>query len=219
MKSLVLAVRISLGLFLCGVIVLHCLPSPLLQTTQGVQLSYDPRFNFLSEYARTQYAPLMEVNFLLLAITAASLARALWLTGLRREGWCLVGAGIFLVLLACFRTDLVDLRTDALTCGDPSRVEPCTLVGRVHNPLSTVVFGFVGAAAVSLLARRVPRWHRVVWAAIACALLGLVLVTLSLLYLRHIGYTSRLWVGLMQRALVIPALLWLWALTTELSAP
>lgn len=219
MKHLVLAVRTSLALFLCGVIALHFLPGPLLQTTQGVQLSYDPRFNFLSEYARTQYAPLMEVNFICLAVTAASLARALWLTGLRREGWFLVGAGLFLVLLACFRTDLVDLRTDALTCGDPLRVEPCTSVGRVHNPLSTVVFGFVAAAAVSLLARRVPRWRSIAWAAVACALLGLILVGLSLLYLRSIGYTARLWVGLMQRALVVPALLWLWALTTRLTAP
>ena len=123
MRCLILAVRVSLVLFVCGILTLHLLPGTVLQATQGKTIPYDPRFNFLSEYARTQYTLLMEVNFLLLAATAASLARALWLTGLRREGWFLSGAGLFLVLLACFRTDLVDLRTDALTCGDPLRVE------------------------------------------------------------------------------------------------
>lgn len=208
--------RVGMVGFLMGVLALHLLPKPLLIATDGQLHAYDPRLNFLSEYVRTQYGFLMELNFIALALTAGGLGKGLWRTGLKREGLALAGASVCLVLLALFRTDLVDLRTDALTCGDPTRIEACTLVGRVHNPLSTIVFGFVVFAAGSLLQRRVPRWRTLGWWAVACGLLALLLVGASLLYLRTIGYTARVWVGLMQRSLVLPALLWLWGLAKKL---
>lgn len=216
MKRYAVLARSAVISSLFGMGTLHLLPNIKIYSSKGEVYSYDPRFNFLSEYVRTQYGSLMIFVFLSLALSALALGGALWKTELRREAVSLGGASVFLILLAFFRTDLVDLRTDAITCGDPTRIEPCTILGRIHNPLSTVVFGFVFLVAVSLFARRTPKLHSIAWGAVVCGALALFLVVVSFLYLRSIGYTARAWVGLMQRALVLPTLLWLWWTTKKI---
>jgi hypothetical protein len=214
MRSLSPALVARLGLLLAaaGIVTLHLLPGPVLTATTGQSVLYDPRLNFLSEYVRTQYGPLMTFNFCALGGAAVAAAWALRSAGLRREAGFVVGAALFLILLAVFPTDLTDLRQDGSACDLPLRIEPCTWVGRVHNPLSSVVFGCLGATWLSLAWRRRPEWRPVLWAGVACALLGAALVGASTLYLMHVPGVSRHWLGLMQRSVVAPAVLWLWLL-------
>jgi hypothetical protein len=204
--------RLCLLLSAAGIVVLHLLPRPVLEATTGQVALYDPRLNFLSEYVRTQYGPLMTFNFVTLAGAAVVAAWALRAAGLGREAKLVAVAAIFLALLAVFPTDLVDLRRDGAACDDPLRIEPCTWVGRVHNPLSTVVFCCLGATWLSLASRRRPQWRSVVWAGVACSLLAAGLVGGSAVYSRQIPEVGRHWIGMMQRSVVVPALVWLWLL-------
>jgi hypothetical protein len=186
-------------------VLLHTLPPPHLAARTGVMVPYRP-WNFLSELVRTEYGPGMTACFFLLGLSVLATARALARHRLRREALLLSLAGAALFLLGFFPTDLADLTTDALTCGQPTRIEPCTLVGRIHNPLSTLVFAPIGLAIVSCCRFREPFLTRL---AVLCGLLALGGVLAATLYLQTIGWEGRWWTGLMQRSLVFPALLWL----------
>jgi hypothetical protein len=201
---------VGLGLAGLDLAILHALPAPRLHATTGALIPYRP-WNFLSEFARTDYAVLMTACFFLLAIGTLATAIALRPLRLRREALLLTVAGVSLALLGILPTDLADLTTDAVTCGQPTRIEPCTLVGRIHNPLSMLVLGAIVLAILSFCARsrREPQWRGVARRAALCGVLALCGIVASTLYLHGIGWHGRAWTGLMQRSLVIPALLWL----------
>jgi Protein of unknown function (DUF998) len=206
---------IALGVFL--LVLLHLLPHPTLYATTGRAFPYRPT-NFLSELVRTQYGPLMTVCFFILAVGSGALAGALW-TSLRRESWLLGLAALALGALGFFPTDLADLTTDAVTCGQAARIEPCTLIGRIHNPLSTLVFAPIALTALSLLwrARTQQAWRPLAFLALGCGALAVVLLICARLYLSSIGWTGRGWTGLMQRSLVLPALIFLGAVAKSLA--
>ncbi|MGC4044032.1 MAG: DUF998 domain-containing protein [Armatimonas sp.] len=212
--------RFSLGATLVAtalICLLHVLPHPMLLATTGMQYPYRPT-NFLSELVRTQYGPLMTGCFFLLGAGAGTLALALWAKN-RREGLLMALAALALCLLGLFPTDLADLTTDKVTCGEPTRIEPCTLVGRIHNPLSTLVFAPIALLAVSLLwrSRTEPTWRFLRWVILGCGALALVLLLCARLYLLSSGWTGRGWTGLMQRSLVLPAVIFLTYLAIYIS--
>jgi len=202
---------IGFGLAGVGLVVLHLLPAPMLHATTGALIPYHP-WNFLSEFVRTQYGPLMTACFFLLAL--GTFAAAITLRHLRRESALMVVAGLALVMLGCFPTDLADLTTDAVTCGQPTRIEPCTMVGRIHNPLSTLVFGPIVLVALCFCVRsyREPQWRCIAGLAIASGILAVCGIVGATIYLHTIGWHGRWWTGLMQRSLVFPALLWVFNL-------
>jgi hypothetical protein len=208
--------RSGLLLFAAGIVTLHLLPAPMLSTTTGQMLPYDPRLNFLSEYVRTQYGLVMTASFWTLGATAAAAAWAFRRAGLGREALALAVAALFAALLALFPTDLTDLRADGPACDLALRIEPCTWVGRVHNPLSSVVFGCLGATWLSLALRRRPEWKAVVRGGVACLVLAAVLVGASALYLMQLRGVGRHWLGLMQRSAAASALLWFWLVLRRL---
>src|SRR5262249_17797733 len=90
---------ITFGLAGVDLIVLHLLPAPMLHTTMGALIPYHP-WNFLSEFVRTQYGPLMTACFFLLAL--GTFATAVMYRHLRRESALMVAAGIALIMLGCF---------------------------------------------------------------------------------------------------------------------
>jgi Protein of unknown function (DUF998) len=205
-RSMQPAARIStacLAAALLLLIVLHCIPGLELIATTGERIPYDPRVNFLSEYVRTPAAPLMIGFFLLVAGHAGTLA---WLArelGLHAASKALLAASFVALLLVVFPTDLAELRTDFGTCGDPSRVEPCTWVGRVHDILPEVLFACIGVTWLALV-----RVRRLAWAGLGAGLAAFVLLVAA-----HIAVVSnvdpgRWWVGLLQRAVIGPTLLW-----------
>ncbi len=203
--------RVGIGGFaLAGLClaVLQSLPAPYLQATTGTIVSYH-LWNFLSEYVRTQYAPLMLAVFFCLAVGTLSAAFAL--RHLRREAVLLMIAGVALLLLICFPTDLADMTTDAVTCGQPNRIEPCTLTGRIHNQLSTVVFAPIFLVIFSICARSrwETHWRGAAHFAIVCGALALCGSMASAFYLHTLGWQGRVWTGLLQRSLVFPTLLWM----------
>lgn len=191
--------------------ILHLLPTPHLHATTGTVIPYRP-WNFLSEYVRTEYAPLMTAIFFLLAIGV--LGAAIAVRALRREAALLTVAGITLALLGVFPTDLADLTTDAVTCGQPNRIEPCTLAGRIHNPLSTLVSAPILLTILSFCARsrREERWRGLARFATVCGTFALWGIVTVLCYRHAVGWQGRWWTGLLQRSLVVPALLWVFGL-------
>jgi len=200
----------ALGLAIAGLALLHVLPAPHLHATTGALVLYRP-WNFLSEFARSDYAPLMTACFFLLSLSMLATGAALR-RSLPREALLLVLAGVALALLGLFPTDLVDFSTDAITCGMPGRIEPCTLVGRIHNPLSNLVFGPILLLLISCCTRcrtEPQRWRSVTRLAAVCGLLALGGIIAATVYLHAIGWQGRWWTGLMQRSLVFPALLWM----------
>ncbi|MES2458984.1 MAG: DUF998 domain-containing protein [Armatimonadota bacterium] len=199
---------VSLGLAGAGLAVLHILPTPRLHATTGAVVSYQP-WNFLSEYVRTDYAPIMIACFVFLGL--GTLATATMLRYLRREAILLTVAGVSLLLLSLFPTDLADLTTDAVTCGQSTRIEPCTLAGRIHNPISTLVFLpiFLVIASVCVRNFRQPQWRRVTRLSAVCGALALCCLIATPAYLHLFDWQGRLWTGLTQRSLVFPALLWI----------
>jgi hypothetical protein len=187
----------------------------MLMGSTGARVSYDPTLNFLSEYVRTQYGPLMTANFVLLAIAGGSLGFEFGRVGLRREARFMWGAALFLVLLALLPTDLADFRTDLSTCHDPARVEPCTWVGRVHDFLPNFAFGFVALVGICL-SRRIE-WLPIAKKGAWCAAFAAILALVSHFYVTHRApHVERIWVGLSQRGVVAPALLWMAMLITDL---
>ncbi|WP_395088488.1 DUF998 domain-containing protein [Armatimonas sp.] len=196
---------VSIALAGADLVVLHVLPSPRLHATTGATYPYHP-WNFLSELVRSDYSPLMTACFFLLGLGALAAARALFKHNLKRESVLLAIAGVSLLLLGFFPTDLADLTTDDLTCGQLTRIEPCTLIGRIHNPLSTLVFAPIFLAIASFCLRRERFLSRL---ALFCGALALGGIVGASLYLHSIGWHGRWWTGLMQRSLVFPALLWL----------
>jgi hypothetical protein len=199
----------SIALAVLLLAMLHLLPHPTLYATTGATSPYRPT-NFLSELVRTQYGPLMTTCFFVLAAGSWALAGALR-ASLRRESWLLGLAALALGALGFFPTDLADLTTDAVTCGQASRIEPCTRIGRIHNPLSTLVFAPIALTALSLLwrARTQQAWRPLAFLALGCGALAVVLLICARLYLISVGWTGRGWTGLMQRSLVLPALIFL----------
>ena len=186
-------------------VLLHALPAPQLHATTGATIAYRP-WNFLSELVRTDYGPLMTACFFLLGVGCGAAAWALREHEQRRASALLAVASVALLLLGFFPTDLADLTTDAYSCGLPTRPEPCTFVGRIHNPLSILIFVPLLLAIVSLSRQRVPfltRLGQVCGALMLCGSVGVAL------YLWSIGWHGRWWTGLLQRSLVFPALLWL----------
>lgn len=196
---------VSLTLASADLALLHLLPAPRLYATTGAIFPYRP-WNFLSELVRSDYGSGMTACFFLLALGALATGQALRKHAWRSESALLTLAGVALLLLGFFPTDLADLSTDALTCGLPTRPEPCTLIGRIHNPLSTLVFGPI-FLAIALCGVRRERFLRGL--ALLCAALALGGIVGATLYLRAIGWHGRWWTGLMQRSLVFPALFWL----------
>ncbi len=199
---------VCLGLATGGLFFLHLIPPPLLHATTGALIPYRP-WNFLSEFARTDYAPLITTCFFLMGI--GTLSTGVMLRPFRREAILLALAGIALLLLGCFPTDLSDLTSDVPTCNSPGRIEPCTLIGRIHNPLSTVVFFPIMLAALSAIerGRRYPRWRGFALLAVVCGCLAGFGVVGATAYMHSIGWEGRWWTGLMQRSLVFPAFLWI----------
>ncbi|MBC7804607.1 MAG: DUF998 domain-containing protein [Akkermansiaceae bacterium] len=191
-----------------GLLVLHALPTPQLHATTGAHIPYQP-VNFLSEFVRTDYAPLMIACFFLLALGA--MATAVTLRRLRREAILVAIAGIALGLLGVFPTDLSDLTTDRFTCGSADRVEPCTVTGLIHNPLSTMVFLPLLLTALSVCARsfKEPHWRGIAYLAVGCGVVAVGGIVGATFYLQSLGWEGRWWTGLMQRSLVFPALLWM----------
>lgn len=208
----------GLGLAVADLAALHVLPTLHLHARTGTSVPYRP-WNFLSELVRTEAGPWMTLCFVLLAVGALGAAGAL--RRLRPEALLLAVAGVSLALLAFFPTDLADLSTDALTCGRPTRIEPCTWVGRIHNPLSTAVFVPIAAvmASLGLRGRRDPRWRFAARWGVVCGALALAGVVGATLYLQSIGWQGRWWTGLMQRSLVAPSLLWLAGVLAALRPP
>ena len=208
--------QVFLALATLDVLILQALPGKLLHATNGRTFPYRPQ-NFLSEIVRTQYGPWMTLAFLLLAGAALSLGVELRKRRLRET--TLVGvAGFALLALAFFPTDLADLTTDKLTCGEPTRLEPCTLVGRIHNPLSTLVFAPILLCALSFLARARTEsaWRPLARRAVLCGVLAALGILGATLYLRLTGWDGRWWTGLMQRSLVFPSILWMASLAGSL---
>jgi hypothetical membrane protein len=199
---------IAFGLAGVGLAILHALPTPRLHATTGRVVTYQP-WNFLSEYVRTDYAPLMIFCFVLLGF--GTLAAAATLRHLRREAILLTVAGAALFLLSFFPTDLADLTTDAVTCGHATRIEPCTVAGRIHNPLSTLVFVpiFLVILSMSVRSCREPHWQSVARLSAACGALMLCCLIATLFYQTMLDWHGRAWTGLAQRSLVFPALLWM----------
>lgn len=199
---------VTLGLAGIGLVALHSLPTPTLHATTGALITYRP-VNFLSEFVRTEYAPLMTACFFLLALSV--LATAVVLRQLLREAILVAVAGVALTLLGLFPTDLSELTSNGFTCGMPERIEPCTLRGRIHDPLSTMVFGPIFLTAFSFCARsrRERHWLGVAWLAVICGTLAVCGIIAATIYLQTHGWHGRWWTGLMQRSLVFPALLWM----------
>lgn len=196
---------------------LHLAPQPMLLATTGASIPYDWRLNFLSELVRTQYGPAMTANFVLLAIACACTAFAFRHAALPREAWLLAGCAAVFALLALLPSDLAELRTDASTCGDPARIEPCTWVGRAHDVLPNALFVLIGLTCLSLFRRKTAPWRRVVMAAGLCAAGAIVLVVLAALYVQAVAPSGRVWVGLLQRAVVVPGIGWLCAVNAGLA--
>ena len=142
---------------------------------------------------------------------AGMLAASVTLRWLRPESTLLAVAGVALLLLGCFPTDLADLSTNTVTCGSSARVEPCTLVGRIHNPLSTFVFAPILLTMVSLgvRSRSEARWRGVSRWGVVCGVLAACGIASAAAYLHAAGWHGALWTGLMQRSLVLPVLLWM----------
>ncbi|MBC8101829.1 MAG: DUF998 domain-containing protein [Cytophagales bacterium] len=208
----------GLGLAGVGLTLLHALPTPQLHATTGAHPPYRP-WNFLSEYVRTDHAPLMTACFFLLALGTLASATILFRKHLRWEAALLALAGMALLLLGLFPTDLADMTTDAVTCGQAARIEPCTLAGRVHNPLSTLVLVpillVVGSFCVR--SRREPQWRGVTRLAVACGALALCGLTAAFFYLHALGWQGRWWTGLQQRSLVFPILAWMTGLLVAIT--
>jgi hypothetical protein len=211
--------RLSLILFALGVLALHLLPSPILVSTSNRLIPYDFRLNFLSEYVRTQYGWLMTLNFCLLGVAALSGAYATHARQLKTETKLLFVAGAFLFLLALFRCDLVELTRDGPQCDNPARIEPCTWMGNVHNPLSSVVFLSLGLVWLKLALRK-PREmlrNKVIMQGLFCLACVVIFTHLSSVYVSHIQVSERHWFGLGQRSIVLPAITWFWFLLNYLS--
>lgn len=200
--------------FLIGVgalvlLVLHLAPEPATLADDGQLHPYNPQLNFLSEYVRTQYGHGMTAWFVIMGAATLATARTFLAQELRREAAAIAAVGIVLVLLACFPTDLAELRTDTSTCGDPTRIEPCTWVGRVHDALPTLIFA-LGALTLGSLGKRAKSEARALLR--TGALLGalaLVLLVASHFWLRS-WFDGRYWVGLPQRVVVLAGAAWLW---------
>lgn len=209
--------QVALVAAVAGLVVLHLLPRPLLHATTGELIPYDPRVNFLSELVRTQYGSLMTASFVALAISGATGSIAVHRAGLRREAALLGGAALTLALLALLPSDLAELRTDASTCGDPTRVEPCTWVGRAHDVLPNALFFLLGAVWFSLLLYRRAEWARVVWAGVLCAAIAIVLAVATRLYVADGTSVARIWIGATQRSVIGSAIIWLWIFLAHLA--
>lgn len=204
---------ISFALAGLDLTLLHALPTPRLHATTGATFPYQP-YNFLSELVRSDYGPWMTVCFFLLGVGAGAAAWAVHRHQLRRESALLAVASLALLLLGFFPTDLADLSTDDYTCGLPSRPEPCTVVGRIHNPLSTLVFAPIFLVIASMCFRRERFLTRL---AAFCGLLAIGGIVAATLYLQSISWQGRWWTGLMQRSLVFPSLLWMVGLLWHLA--
>jgi hypothetical protein len=193
-----------------NIALLHLLPAPKLYATNNQVFDYKP-WNFLSEFARTQYGIWMTLCFILMGTGALSLGLALHTHRLKYEAILIAIAAIALFGLAVFPTDLADLRYSHTTCGLPTRIEPCTLVGRIHNPLSTFVFAPIALMTASLIwrSRKDFVWKPVARAGVFCGVLALLCVVGAKFYLHNIHWQGASWTGLMQRSLVLPALLYL----------
>lgn len=204
--------QLGVALFGLGMLLLHVLPSPMLYSTTSQLIPYDWHLNFISEYSRTQYGPLMTFNFFMLSLASFAASAAMRRCALLREANFLALAGISLFLLAVFPSDLTDLRVDGPNCADATRVEPCTLSGRIHNPSSVVGFGAVALVWLSLAWRRKREMKEVVKAGVHCFALLLLLVGCCFLYASHMPDFHRYWFGMIQRSIVFVCLLWLWFL-------
>lgn len=209
--------QVALVAAMAGLVVLHLLPRPLLHATTGELIPYDPRVNFLSELVRTQYGSLMTACFVALAVSGATGSIAVHRAGLRREAVLLGGAAVTLALLALLPSDLAELRTDASTCGDPTRIEPCTWVGRAHDILPNALFLLLGAVWLSLVRYRRAAWARVVWAGVLCAVVAIVLAVASRLYVADVTSVQRIWIGATQRSVIGSAIVWLWIFLAHLA--
>jgi hypothetical protein len=207
--------RAGLVWFSLGMVVLHLLPHPMLSATTGASIPYDPRLNFMSEYVRTQYGPLMTLNFLALSFAAGFGASALNGRGLKREAGLLGLAALCLVFLAVFQTDLAVLAADGNQCGIPDRIEPCTFSGLIHNFMPPGVFGSIGLVWLSLRERRRQELNRIVQSAWICLGLAVVLLGASTIWLQNIPGTNRHWAGLTQRSIAIAGISWIWILFRE----
>ncbi|UJR87011.1 DUF998 domain-containing protein [Sandaracinus amylolyticus] len=197
------------------VVALHLADATLIGST-GATLAYDGRLNFLSELARTDLGPAMTSVFVVLGLASALSALGMHRSERVREARWVAGVAIVFVLLALLPTDLRDFRgaINASTCGDPSRIEPCTWVGRAHDVLPNVLFALIGLTWWELRRSRAIAWAPAVQAGRVCGAIALVLLIAAEVYLRVALPEAPIWVGLTQKAVVAPALVW-FALVNE----
>jgi hypothetical protein len=85
------------------------------------------------------------------------------------------------------------------------------VAGRIHNPLSTLVFVpiFLVILSMSVRSCREPHWQSVARLSAACGALMLCCLIATLLYQTMLDWHGRMWTGLAQRSLLFPALLWM----------
>ena len=201
--------RLGLLLSLAGLLTLHLVPAPVLTATTGQVVAYDPRVKFLSEYVRTQYGPLDDRRVVLACRLGGGGLLGVAAGGAGPRGQACGGCGDVLGASGVVSHGPGGPSAGRLTCGDPLRIEPCTWAGRVHAPLSSVVFGCIAGTWGSVAWRRRPAMAaRGVGGARVHAVGRVPAGWLRALPQQAPG-TGRHWIGLMQRSLVAPALMWL----------
>lgn len=184
-------------------------------------VAYDPRRNFLSEYALTNRAALMLVAFSALTATALLLAQALRDRGMDRVALCLLLAGIGTMVLGICRTDPAWVVREGVWTKPPPFSG--TWGGFVHDQCSLLVFLPLLLAAAGIgpgVSRETWSWRRV-GMAFAAGALGLAIGYLLQRALtgRWPGEAASLWTGLTQRVVLVPVLSWLGWLAAGLSRP
>lgn len=190
------------------VFVLHLVPDLVLVTRTGDTITYDARLNFLSELARTQWGSVMIGCFVGLGAATGLTASAFAARQRRWIALAVFGMAVVIMLLAVFPTDLNDFRYATMACDEVDRIEPCTWVGRVHDVLPALLVPLAAFVGIALL-RAGPPWRRLGWAGAGALVIAIGLASLAYLYVRHTTAVPRPWVGLMQRAVAVPALGWL----------
>lgn len=190
------------------VLALHLVPDLVLVTRTGDTVAHDARLNFLSELARTQWGSVMTGCFVGLGVATGLTASAFAARQRRWIALAVFGMAVVITLLAVFPTDLNDFRYATMACDEVDRIESCTWVGRVHDVLPVLLVPLAAFVGIALL-RAGASWRRLGWAGAGALAVAIGLASLAYLYVQHTTAVPRPWVGLMQRAVVVPALGWL----------
>lgn len=154
-----------------------------------------PAHRFLSEYARSRSARLMQAVFLLAGAATVLLGIAAVQRGAHVVAIMLWLAGLGFWVQARYRTDLID------------SADPPTWEGRVHDAVSASTFAAVVAALLSAAVQRSGLGEGLFgWQGVELAV-GLVAGLLFALTI-VLWFKVRRWFGLTQRLLVTVLMLW-----------